>query len=97
MKKVYKYSIASHQKPQLVRLPRGAEVLKAELQSFTNEMVLWALVDPDVDVAIDDREFILAFTGQELPSDNYKYINTFMVAINQVIVLHFFELLNENT
>ena len=73
-------------------LPMGAQVLCAQKQYGTIEM--WVLVDPDPDVEIERRHFLLVGTGHEhdVAGLTYEgYVGTFQVR-QGTLVFHLFEL-----
>lgn len=84
-KVVYKYPLHSH--VYNVALPSGAEVLCAKVQN--GDICIWALVDPAIRDA-DARRFLVVGTGQELPEQELKYIDTVLLEQGQW-VFHVFE------
>ena len=72
--KIFKYSLFCHSVPESVQLPKGAQVISADVQH--SNIVFWALVDPNGKYN-DNRKFLLAMTGQEIQGKVVKVFNTF--------------------
>lgn len=77
METIYKYALELEDE-QIITLKRGAEILSAQEQN--DQLVLWALVDPDRQ---DEKvKFYIAGTGNPLPFPGpytrylYEYIDT---------------------
>lgn len=86
---IYKYILHYTQVPEIVRLPTGAKIVDFGIQTSTEDIVLWALVDPDA--VIEERVFMLAFTGQEVEGVIIEIFGTKIVA-KTGIVIHLLEL-----
>lgn len=88
MKKViYKYQLAYGKNS--VGMPKGAEILTAQLQD--DKIMLWALCDHDVQT-MEERVFEVLFTGQPFNESSVlrrKYISTVMTT-SGAIVYHIF-------
>lgn len=88
MKKIFKYNLHYYSVPELVELPKGAEVVDFGIQA--QSFKIWAMVDPTVDKK-EQRVFMLGMTGQPI---TFKVIKTFGTVIVQEsgIVIHLLEL-----
>ena len=85
---IWKYSIA-FDTPFFIDMPIGAKVLSVQTQY--NDPVMWALVDPDVDMK--RRHFRIFGTGHTVHSDHeMTYIGTFQL-LGGSFVGHLFEIL----
>lgn len=82
-KKIFKYQI-KHGK---TKLPVGAQILAAGKQG--DDICVWALVDPG-NTLVDT--FAAFHTGEIMPPEPGKYINTFLLGDRQDDVLHLFQL-----
>ena len=107
MKRIYKYLIP-RESPFILELPKGAKILDVQFQGFVaqrgppgskgrqiDEIVMWALVDPDAKVVT--RHFLSVTTGWELEDeheDYHRYIKT--VQRPDGLVLHIYEYEMEN-
>ena len=69
-----------------VRMPRGARILRSELQR--DAPFIWALVNPRAET--ETRYFVTLMTGDEVP-ENATYWATFQFS-GGAFVLHLFEL-----
>ncbi len=91
MKTIFKYELECQSaNTSVVKLPRGAIVLKAGTQK--NDMFIWALVDDRFDSV--ERVFEIFGTGTDMSSvkiDNRKYIDT--VFLDCGLVYHVFEVI----
>jgi hypothetical protein len=81
MKTVWKFNIAVDDKPTVLDMPEGAEVLHVDWQSVGDMSVLaaakgsvqlWAFVDPDAPRT--NRSFVVHGTGH--PEDGRRYVGT---------------------
>jgi len=70
---------------QTIRMPRGARILTAQLQTkhqfgglIQEELQVWALVDDDMDIVMLERTFAIYGTGHHLPESTFTahYIST---------------------
>ena len=87
--KIFKYPLYYHSVPEIVRLPVGAKVLCAGIQEHNSpKTVLWALVDEGAE--LEERIFILAFTGHDIEGKVENTYNTLFFPNN--IVAHLLEL-----
>ncbi len=91
---IYKYEIPLSPLPSKfsIDIPKGAEVLTAQLQNGVPQ--LWALVSPDNEK--EERNFEIFGTGHDVPVGmgiERKYISTYQ-AIEGLLVFHFFERIN---
>ena len=95
MKRIFKYEIpmrlsymgASWEPRTNVKLPQGARILTTQAQN--NVPVLWAEVDPEA--PLEDRELLIAATGEDLPADVERtYIGTIQLAQGNLI-FHIYE------
>lgn len=75
MKVIYKYTLVPGKIKQGVSMPRGAEILTAQLQN--GALCLWALVDIKNDS--EERVIIVAPTGFVELRNNVEYIATFQL------------------
>lgn len=79
----------------ILRIPMGAELLKVDIQAtgFGDSLVfLWALVRPGA--ALENRTITIVPTGEAIPGEHIKYINSFGSPGYEVI-FHAFEVLDE--
>lgn len=84
--KIYKYDLNYYSEPEIVFLPKNAQVIDFQIQD--SSFKLWALVDPKAKE--EKRVFVLAMTGQEF---DWKVIKTFGTKIVPTgIVVHLLEL-----
>lgn len=75
--KIFKYRLNYHSYPEIVRLPRGAQIGTFDIQLAENgdgSTVLWALIDENEE--IEERVFMIAMTGQEIPGNVTHIYNT---------------------
>lgn len=85
-KVIYKYPLRITD-GQSVRLPRGAQVLTAQVQR--DLLQLWALVDPSEPV--DTVQLRIVGTGHAfLDADQWRYLSTVQVD-GGVLVFHVFQ------
>lgn len=103
IKKVYKYPLEAIGR-QTISLPVLAQPLKVDTQWVGEcgglyekmNIVLWALVNPDPDVAKQDVVIRMIMTGEEIPdADRLHHIGTITLhptgfLSNNGIVAHFF-------
>lgn len=82
---VYKYQLSAKVETR-VELPKGAQVLKIDIQG--NAVCLWAMVDPDAEK--EARTFEVFGTWHSMPVANRLFINTFF-AQSGTFVFHAFE------
>lgn len=88
---IWKYHVRVDQERQTIKMPSGARILDAQLQR--KQVVLWALVDPDM----PEKEYTIWVwgTGQPAPtvsSDKLRFISTVQIIGElDTLVLHFFE------
>lgn len=89
MKKIYKYSIFITDQFTL-SLPKGYKILKIDIQNSMPS--LWALVDSDKVVELEDCKFYVFGTGNKLPDDvdQLIYIDSFQMS-NGKLVWHLFQ------
>jgi len=87
MKTVYKFPFTV-QDEICLQMPKGAQILSVQMQHGVP--VIWALVDPDRDTPVVERQFHLAGTGHPLPNALGKFVGTFQM-MNGDLVLHLFE------
>jgi len=85
--KIYKYELHYYTAPELVRLPKGAEVIQMDVQDRPDYRgaVMWALVDPEAE--IEERVFLLAYTGADIPGEIVKVHNTITTPVGLVVTL----------
>lgn len=95
MKTVHKFPVPFDPKspkaqgPVTIRLPKGAQVLTMQADSFDNLRV-WALVDPTAETV--DRKFLLLATGEPNEDDGYfEYVATAQLQSGG-LVFHLFAL-----
>jgi hypothetical protein len=81
-KKIYKYEFDWNN--ETIALPKGAHILRAELQN--NEPYLWAVVDPDQPEV--QRQINVYGTGWDILEESGIYINT---VFDGPYVWHFFD------
>ena len=87
MKTIYKYKLANVY-DQFVELPRGAEVLSAQVQR--DEIRLWALVDSGA-TKTDRRAFRIHGTGHSIPDvERLSFIDTVQLS-GGALIFHVFE------
>lgn len=81
--KIFKYPLNYERIPnkgaewkhlQIVKLPFGSEILRADFQN--NTVVLWAKVNPYADKIVDYQIEIVG-TGDEIEHPDACYVNTF--------------------
>jgi len=84
METVFKYTLFVQGGEQYVPLPIGAEVLHVDVQY--EQITFWARVDSFA--AQEQRRFIVAGTGHELPPIDLKHLGTVQVG---GFVWHVFE------
>ena len=86
MKVIWKYELEHKgEDAQSIWMPHGAKILDVQMQG--KEPVMWALVDSSV--PMEERQFLLAWTGEERPDlDIAGYIGTFQAG---PMVWHLFE------
>ena len=83
-KTIWKFPVAVGRRTQL--MPTGAEILSVQVQRGAPQM--WALVDTHK--PSEAREFAVYGTGQPVPKDPGRFIDTFQVADGDLI-FHIFE------
>ena len=90
MRIIYKYKVVFGSYSEL-DLPKDAQILKIDEQK--DEIVLWALVNPDKPIIT--RKFKIEGTGYPIEEkENLEYINTFYTNNNE-LVWHVFEILKQ--
>jgi hypothetical protein len=67
MKKIFKYEIKFRDK-QVINLPLGADILNIQYQESTNQICLWAVVDPNCEETTKYNVYIVG-TGHEITED----------------------------
>lgn len=87
MRVVHKYPLGEHGGIE-IPMPMGAKILTADVQS--GKATLWALVDPDPDLPVVNRYFMLVETGHRLAVPEAKYVATLLFDRGSY-VLHVFE------
>jgi hypothetical protein len=89
MRAVWKYPLKIEDRTE-VALPRGARVLT--VQVVRNEVVLYAVVDPEPIRVLDRRVFLVVGTGHlhEEWLDQLAYVGTFLLH-DGALVFHVFE------
>ena len=55
-----------------LRLPRGARILKLDVQNDTP--TIWAAVDPDADQVV--RSVAIVGTGGSMPPEHFEYVDS---------------------
>ena len=70
--KIFKYNLNHIHCPELIKLPKDAKITGFGIQM--QKPVMWALVDEDN--VLEERKFILAFTGKNIPGNVIKSYNT---------------------
>jgi len=76
--KIYKYPLYYHSVPEVVRLPKGAKIIKAGVQEHNDpKMVFWALVDEKAE--IEKRILMVVMTGQDIEGEVVKVFNTLTI------------------
>ena len=86
MVKIYKYPLFYHSVPELLRLPKDAEITSFGVQMQNNpKTVMWAKIDTDNE--IEERIFFIAMTGREIPGKIVKVYNTLQTENNIVMTL----------
>lgn len=85
MLKIFKYPIATED-AQTIQLPEDAKILTVKTQH--GKPCVWVLLDPDAQKIL--RHFTLYTTGGVIPERIGKYIGTFQMH-NDSLVLHMFE------
>ena len=98
---IYKYKLNYTTVPEIVRLPKGARIVDFGVQNSSEDIVLWALVKPIPDRIdktgkvihgeLEERVFMLAFTGQEIKGKILEMFGTKIVE-KTGIVIHLLEL-----
>ncbi len=88
--KVYKYPITPPSNYFTLDLPKGAQILTADVQGGI--VCLWALVDPEAPT--QTRKFRWAGTGHEISEapENLRHVSTFFMQ-GELLVFHIFEIL----
>lgn len=90
--KIFKYQLKL-QDEQILLLPKGAEILTVQTQTYRtgiNELVwLWAIVD-EKETDMEERHLYLFFTGLEFNLELHTYIGTFQIHFGKLI-FHLFE------
>ena len=82
---IYKYQITDSLNE--IVMPKGAHVLSFQYRAQDQMFVLWALIDPTVQ--LETRKFHMVMTGEQFDHQpNYKYIETTQAG---PIVAHLFE------
>jgi len=66
MKKVFKYRV-SYQNVVCLQLPKGAQVIYFDAQN--GMPYIWALIDTEMLTDLEDRCFLLSFTGLAIEVD----------------------------
>lgn len=83
---VYKYQLNPTQTRQAVRLPLAAKILSVQMQG--NDMVLWAMVDPETELT-EERAIAIHGTGHAF---YYPVTHISTILLNEgALVLHVFE------
>lgn len=83
---VWKYVLPFQADP-FIDMPEGAEVLTVQMQE--GQPVIWALVDPSIEVR--RVRFLLALTGKGFDATHARYVGTFQIA-KAGLVFHLFEM-----
>ena len=86
---IYKYTLNYTQVPEIVRLPKDAKIVDFGIQTLSEDIVLWVLVNPELE--IEQRVFMLAFTGQNIEGEIIQMFGTKIVE-KTGIVIHLLEL-----
>lgn len=86
MKSVWKFQIPVDDHP-VMNLPVGASILSVAFQG--EDLVLWALVDPDADK--EPRRLRVAGTGHAIEESDLRFIGT-AVHTRTGLVFHVFEI-----
>ena len=69
--KIYKYILASTLEPRVtLKIPKGSAVMCVAKQY--NNIVIWVRV-VNLDAPKEERTFILALTGEDIPIDAFYY------------------------
>lgn len=79
---------------QVIRVPRGAEMLHAGLQR--GHFCVWYLCDPDPEVPPEERSIRICGTGHEVPDGPLRHLGTLLLS-NDQLVFHVFEVLKPTT
>ncbi len=85
--RIYKYDLNYSSVPELVRLPKGAQVIDFGIQGLAFK--LWALVDPNQKE--EKRIFMLAMTGQDIADKVIRSYGTKIIEESGIVV-HLLEL-----
>lgn len=89
MKTIYKY-VLNAQQPDIIELPVGAQILSARSQTG-EDICIWALVEFDHFLQVEQRRIWTFGTGHEIPTDlNLKHIDTVLL-YKGGLVFHVFE------
>lgn len=91
MKKVYKYPIDITDL-QSIKMPKDSEILSAQVQGKSEGLCIWALVDPNPEIKIEQRIIKIAGTGHDIRETDLKFIDTFQI-FNGKGVFHVFEVI----
>lgn len=85
MKTIWKFEIDPIKK--ILEIPKDAKILSTQVQN--DNLVLWALVDPEN--TVEKKEILIFETGHYIDESlNIKFIDTFQVYDGQ-LVFHVFE------
>lgn len=85
MRKIYKYQVAVSPDPQVLRLPRGYEIISFGEQG--GNLFIWAVVDPSAPLV--DTHILVIGTGWEYDDDPCRFIGT--VLARNGLVWHCFQ------
>lgn len=89
MKKIFKYELKIKEK-QILDLPIGSEIIRVD--DVDGKFYLWAIVEvSEEDQETEPRHLEFYKTGQEISSNNLKYLGFCKLFIMQELGLYVFE------
>lgn len=90
MKTIYKYPIKMTDAEQIIKMPKGSDVV-----TFVNKIdgiFLYAVVDTDA-TEMEKRKFFVCGTGWPIRCDAYKYIGS--ILLTEYEIYHLIEAIDE--
>lgn len=92
MKTVWKFHLNLNDRPTVLELPRGAEVLTVQMQH--DRLTLWVLVDPEQPK--ESRTFTVHGTGHPTIPEHYTKDHWCGTVVDGMFVWHVFEKLQRS-
>jgi hypothetical protein len=89
--RIYKYELVANTETIIDNMPAETDVLCAQAQG--EDVCIWARVNPEIEES-EERTFLVAPTGEDLPNQPLSYIDSCQ-QLDGVLVWHIFEVLPE--